>query len=105
MGCGMILTDRQNLIRDRISTAVISSSTAEIVYCSEWLGYLPFGLYQWIECNQEDISRDFPSGWEGEDLAALETCGFLEKIGEWQDPQDDMNRKTTFKVHIEQLKA
>lgn len=97
----MTLTDRQNFIRARIFEEINSSSAEEIVFCSEWLGYLPFGVYQWIECDQQDISRDFPPGWEGEDLAVLENCGFLEKIGDWQDPQDDFNRKITFKVHID----
>lgn len=97
----MTLTDRQIIIRDRISAEVKSSGVSEIVYCSEWLGYLPYGLSHWIECNQHDFAGDFPSGWESTDLAALETSGFLEKIGEWLDPDDDFHHKSTFKVHIE----
>ena len=96
-------TDRQIQIRDRIAAEVKSSGVSEIVYCSEWLGDLPFGVYHWIECNQHDFTRDFPSGWESTDLTALESGGFLVKINEWQDPQDEFNRKTTFKVHLEDL--
>jgi hypothetical protein len=100
----MTLTDLQNLIRDRISAEVKSRGVSQIVYCTEWLGYLPFGVYHWIECSQQDFSRDFPSGWESTDLTALETGGFLEKIDDWQDPEDEYHHKTTFQVNLEDLK-
>ncbi|MCA2009663.1 hypothetical protein [Tritonibacter mobilis] len=39
-----------------ISDAVKKSHGGRITYCSEWLGYLPYGLYHWIEVDGRDIS-------------------------------------------------
>ena len=52
----------------------------EIVYCSEWLGYLPYGAYQWIEAAGRDVSAGMPAGWTLDDLLVLEREGFLERL-------------------------
>ena len=93
----MPLTERQVLIRSAIAQEVQSSGAAEIVYCTEWLGYLPYGAYQWIECSQHDFSGDLPPDWDLADLTALAESGFLLRIGDWQDPEDEFHRRVTYR--------
>jgi hypothetical protein len=80
-----------------ILAAVALGGHREITYCSDWLGYLPFGVYQWVECGGVEV-REVPSGWSGEDLAALEAAGVLEKTGEWRNPADEYESKVTYRV-------
>jgi hypothetical protein len=94
----MRLSDRQIAIRDRIAKEMRTCGVSEIIYYSQWLGYLPFGVYHWIECNHNDFTKDFPSGWERNDLDALEEYGFLESVDEWQDPEDTYNYTATYHV-------
>src|SRR5262249_10426784 len=84
-----MLTATQTAIRDRIAAA----GAAQIVYCSEWLGYLPFGAYHWVECAGTSISDDFPIDWAAPDLHALERDGFLTLVAAWKDPDDAFNTK------------
>jgi hypothetical protein len=58
------------------------------VYRSEWLGYLPFGLYHWVTVGGEDVSARWPWGWGRADLEALERAGVLTKVSERGNPQD-----------------
>jgi hypothetical protein len=71
-----------------------------VVYCTEWLGYLPFGLYHWIEADGQDISTALPLGWSGEDLKALETVGLLLKVDERRNPSDELETKITYEVTL-----
>jgi len=89
-----MLTATQTAIRDRIAAA----GAAQIVYCSEWLGYLPFGAYHWVECGSTSISGDFPLDWAAADLEALERDGFLTLVSAWKDPDDAFNAKVTYAV-------
>jgi hypothetical protein len=70
----------------------------QAVYTSEWLGYLPFGLYHWVECNHATVSDQFPADWTQADLVALERCGFLARVSEWQDPDDEFHSRITYRV-------
>ncbi|MBW3243257.1 hypothetical protein KUV57_11170 [Epibacterium sp. DP7N7-1] len=54
------LSDRQTALLLLISDAVKKSHGDRITYCSEWLGYLPYGLYHWIEVDGRDISDQIP---------------------------------------------
>jgi hypothetical protein len=92
----MPLTARQALIRDCIAREATSRREVEVVYCTEWLGILPYAAYQWLECGGHDLGAGLPSGWDFADLAALEGAGFLVKAGEWQDPEDSFHRRVTF---------
>ena len=89
-----MLTATQIAIRDRIASA----RSPQIVYCSEWLGYLPFGVYHWVECSGTSISDDFPIDWTAADLEALERHGFLTLVATWKDPADAFNTKVTYAV-------
>lgn len=67
-------------------------------YVSEWLGYLPFGTYQWIEHDGDDISESLPDGWCLQDLDALAANGDLALDDDWQDPADEFGRRRTYRV-------
>jgi hypothetical protein len=95
------LSGTQIAMRDRIAAAVRPAGATTIVYCSEWLGYLPFGVYHWVECGGTSISDDFPSDWAAADLEALERHGFLTLVTTWKDPADAFNTKVTYAVRAD----
>jgi hypothetical protein len=94
----MKLSDSQQDILAKLQEATKSLNQREVAYCSEWLGYLPFGAYHWVEVCGDDISRGFPAGWQRADLQGLEQAGFLRKLSEWQDPNDEYHYKATYAV-------
>ena len=94
------MTKTQEHIKARIVAAVRASGCQEIVYCSEWLGFLPYGVYHWITCANKDITRGFTFLWSVDDLAALEASGFLEKLGECRDPEEEFDYQITYRVHL-----
>lgn len=69
---------------------------ARIVYQSEYLGWLPYGQYQWVDVEgargKDDASRRFPSGWEMEDVLALEGAGVLRRVEETREEADNLHR-------------
>jgi hypothetical protein len=75
------VTEQQERVKNAIESAVKAAGCAEIVHRREWLGYLPFGAYHWIECAGHDV-EDLPFDFASDDLATLEHTGFLEKTGE-----------------------
>lgn len=95
------MDERLALLRERIGTAVASSDCDEIIYKSEWLGYLPFGVYHWIEHLGRDLSSDLPDDWTLEDLLALEQAGFLHRLDAFQNPEDEFDRQIRYRVDIE----
>ncbi|MCE9548132.1 MAG: hypothetical protein K8T25_21880 [Planctomycetia bacterium] len=94
------MSERQAIIRSKIELAVRAANCDEILYRSEWLGYLPFGAYHWIECRGENITKDFPEDWSVDDLAGLERASFLEKIEEYQSPTNDFKVGMKYRVRI-----
>src|ERR1043165_767851 len=92
----MSLSKAQIEIWKQILSAVETEPNRQIVYCSEWLGYLPFGAYHWVEVNGLDISQAFPSGWQRSDLRALEQAGVLRLVESWQNPEDEYHQKITY---------
>ena len=58
-------------------------------WITEWLGYLPFGQYQWLEIDNKDISREFEFSWDYKDLEKLDNLGLLLKISEEKNPDYD----------------
>jgi hypothetical protein len=51
------VTEQQAIIKGKIEAAVKSANCKEIVHRVEWLGYLPFGTYHWIECAGSDVQH------------------------------------------------
>lgn len=69
---------------------------ARIVYQTEWLGWLPFGQYQWVDVERADgkdeVSLRFPGGWVMADVIALERAGLLRRVSEEHEDASDMDR-------------
>jgi len=88
------MTDAERLehIRRRLA------ATPELAYVSEWLGYLPYGVYHWLEVDGRDVTGEMPDGWQLEDLVRLEREGFLERIDEERDPKDEHSLRIRFRV-------
>ena len=91
-----LLSDVQRKILAELEEAAKALSQRELVYCSEWLGYMPFGAYHWVEVCGEDVSTRFPAGWQQVDLQQLERAGCLRQLGRWQDPDDEHHYKLTY---------
>jgi hypothetical protein len=98
----MALTELQIRLLSSIQSAVEATPNRRIVYCTEWLGYLPFGAYHWIEVDGQDISNSFPLDWSMDwsqrDIEALVDAGHLTMIDEWTNPSDELEKKLTFIV-------
>ncbi|WP_148595223.1 hypothetical protein [Aquisphaera giovannonii] len=68
-----------------------------IVYCTEYLGYLPFGLYHWLEVSGKVIdSSAIPPDFSGRDLDALEAAGLLRVVGRLVNAEDELESRTTY---------
>ena len=85
-----MLTRVQTQLQRRIADAVERADHAEIEYRSEWLGYLPYGGYQWITCKGANIDVVLSEDWSVSDLQALEKAGFLQKIDESTNPDTNL---------------
>ena len=94
----MDLTTLQIALFRRFRTVVEGKPNRRIVYRSEWLGYLPYGAYHWIEFDNRDISVELPIGWSKTDLVALEKLQFLKRVDEWQNPTDEWDKTSSYEV-------
>ena len=94
----MDLTGLQTNLLRCLRSAVETKSNRRVVYCSEWFGYLPFGLYHWVDADSQDISLTFPREWCRRDLEALDKAGLLARIDEWKNPIDEYETKVTYEV-------
>lgn len=50
------LSDNQKALLALIEDASIGRDEGRISYRSEWLGYMPYGRYHWIEVDGRDVS-------------------------------------------------
>lgn len=92
----MALTPTQHEIARLLADAwARAGDGARIVYRTEWLGYLPYGQYEWTDVEhagrKDPVSRGFPDGWGMDDLLALERAGRLRRVGETREPADEMH--------------
>ena len=62
--------------------------TNEVVYKSEWLGYLPYGQYHWVEVDDEEIKLNSPDTLK-DDLSVLTNFGVLHVVKELQINDED----------------
>ncbi len=67
------------------------------VVVTEWLGYLPYGVYSWIEVDGVDITSALPEV-KGEDLAGLVAAGLIEEVDHRQTSDDEHDTKTTYRI-------
>lgn len=97
-----IFTPIQIELRDRIADFVQGEGCHRIEYESEWLGWLPYGCYHWITCNGSDIDLSLSQDWSLDDLRVLEQTGFLEKISDSTDSNDNFcDKKIVYIVHLD----
>ncbi|MDR0443214.1 MAG: hypothetical protein LBH44_07410 [Treponema sp.] len=76
-----------------------ANSSGEFVYITEWLGYLPYGQYQWIEIDNKEISMK--TGWGKQDLEKLVELEFIIKISEENISDDKTIIKYKMKNEME----
>lgn len=91
----MALTELQREMARVLAQAWAAAGPgARIVHQSEYLGWLPYGQYQWVDVEhaggREDVSRRFPSGWEREDVLAVEGAGLLRRVSETRDRDESL---------------
>ncbi len=84
--------------RERIRAHIAALGAGELDYVSEWLGYLPYGAYHWLEVSGRDATDGMPTGWKLADLVELEREGILERLGEERDPKDDHACRIRYRV-------
>ena len=80
-------------ILKEICKACDQAETDEFEYASEWLGYLPYGVYHWVDVGDvKGIESKFPSDWEHSDLEKLVAEGCLEvlEVSEGRFEPDDL---------------
>ena len=94
------MTETQESLKVAISKIVHNENNNQIVYATEYLGYLPFGLYHWISCNNKQYDTELPLEFTSEDLDQLEKNGFITKMDYWENPDDDLESKTTYQVNL-----
>src|SRR5687768_2911779 len=76
-----------------------ASKVTELTIVTEWLGYLPFGLYIWVELGTEHVpDAELPSPWDSSDIAALVAGGFLEEIARVVLSDDGYDTRTTYRI-------
>ena len=75
----MKLTKHQAELLASLKIAAEHHRTREAIYKSEWLGYLPYGQYHWVEVGGEEIK---PGNQETlyDDMVLLEKTGAIKAI-------------------------
>ena len=73
-------------------------SDGSFTYQTEWLGFLPFGQYHWVDIGGERVSTQFPSGWGLSDLEALVAAGLAEKLGERTYGEGETDSEVIFRL-------
>lgn len=98
----MSLTTTQNKLLAHLEISLKHLPSRTFVYHTEWLGYLPFGLYHCIVADGKDISHsissDWSLDWSSEDLVALEREGLLKRIDGWTNPEDSCETTVTYEL-------
>jgi hypothetical protein len=92
----------QPLLKALIEETNQRGSDGVFVWITEYLGWLPYGQYQWLQINDKDILNSFRFEWDYKDLVKLNDLGFATKISE---DKYDNNRKevVTYKLNTRVL--
>lgn len=96
---GLELSSIQQEILDILNKTLGGKSNRRFVYRTEYLGYLPHGKYHWIESAEGDI--EMPAKTIRYDFEVLERAGFLTKVAEWTNPDDESDTKITYELTIQ----
>lgn len=92
----MELTRSQLDLLERLQSALDGQAVQEFTYETEYLGYLPYGQYHWLAVGGKHLPSEILDGMLFSDLEALEKAGYLLRVSEWQNPEDDTHSKITF---------
>lgn len=94
----MRLTTVQLAFKKQISDYLQQVGGDRLTYHSEWLGYLPYGYYQWLSYQGQEIP--IAGSWSSEDLQALVDIGFLVTKEIQQDPEDALTQTILYDVNL-----
>lgn len=89
----MELTRPQLDLLERLQSALAGQAGQEFTYETEYLGYLPYGQYHWLAAAGQHLPSEI---LEFSDLETLEKSGYLLRVSEWHNPEDDTHSKITF---------
>lgn len=103
------------LLQALIKETNLAKSDGVFTWVTEWLGYLPFGAYQWVTIDDEDknidvserpryndnISNKFNFDWDIKDLVRLNELGLLIKLSE-KNPEK-FNTIIKYKLNFDKI--
>jgi hypothetical protein len=91
------LSDKHRTFLARVKSLCEARGNAgEFTVVSEWLGYLPFGVYVWIELATAGVSdSELADPWDSGDIEALIRDGYLEVVDRKVLSQDGFDTRTT----------
>jgi len=58
----------------------LADTDGVFVWVTEYIGYLPYGQYQWLEIGDKDASAEFEFAWDYKDLVKLASTGLLVEL-------------------------
>jgi hypothetical protein len=90
------MTPMQQELARQLRRAAADIGGRQVVYRTEYLGYLPFGQYHWITVAGQDVSLECPEGWGWRDLEALADAEVLVRVSQWVNPQDDCEMEALY---------
>ena len=99
----MDLTQTQRDLVATLRVALGDSTGAEFVYHTEYLGFLPSGLYYWISVGENEVSRLNSLEWSCDDLGALEQAGLIAKFSKWVNPDDELETATIYRLQSQSV--
>jgi hypothetical protein len=77
------LTKQQKeILQVLLAASARLGSDGSFTYQSEWLGWLPYGQYHWVNVSGKSVSNEFPSDWDPSDLDALVAFELAERVSE-----------------------
>ena len=69
-----------------------------VVYRTEWVGWIVDPVTFHVEVDGQDVNSRLPANFRWRDLDALANVGFLPSVGEWQNPEDEYDRRITYEL-------
>jgi hypothetical protein len=87
-------TRRREILDVLANACARAGEGARIRYRTEWLGYLPYGQYRWVDVERGDEKTeimDLPEEWRLDDLQSLAAAGHLRQLSESREEADRMH--------------
>ena len=86
----------EELLKTLINETNLRNSNGEFKWITEWLGYLPFGQYQWIEINDKAVSTEFE--WDKKDCPSQALSFEPQDIGFQPNPVNSGRNRLRYAV-------